>query len=49
MKIDNKMPDSFFGWLSACPVQWHLGQWDKESVVILLFLQDEEDNEEGEE
>jgi hypothetical protein len=49
MKIDNNMPDSFFDWLSDCPVQWHLGQWDKESMNYTFIVPEEEDNEEGEE
>jgi len=48
MKIDNKMPDSFFDWLNECPVQWHLGQWDKENMNYTFIVPDEEDNEEGE-
>ena len=48
MKIDNKMPDSFFDWLRDCPVQWHLGQWDNESMNYTFIVPDEEDNEEGE-
>ena len=49
MKIDNKMPDSFFDWLSDCPVQWHLGQWDKERMNYTFIVPDEEENTESEE
>ena len=47
MKIDNKMPDSFFDWLSKCPVQWHLGQWDKESMDYTFIVPDEESEEDN--
>ena len=32
MKINNNMPDEFFDWLNECPVKWHLGQWDKDTM-----------------
>ena len=42
MKIDNNMPDEFFDWLSECPVQWFLGQWDKDSMNYTFNVPDEE-------
>ncbi len=45
MKIDNNMPDEFFDWLSECPVQWFLGQWDKDSMNYTFNVPDEENTE----
>ena len=45
MKIDNNMPDEFFDWLSDCPVQWFLGQWDKDSMNYTFNVPDEENTE----
>ena len=47
MKIDNKMPDSFFDWLEQCPVQWYLGQWDKETMNYTFNVPDEEEEDES--
>jgi len=47
MKIDNKMPDSFFDWLEQCPVQWYLGQWDKETMNYTFNVPDEEEEDEN--
>ena len=44
MEIDNKMPDSFFDWLNECPVQWHLGPWDNDSMKYTFTVPDEEEN-----
>ena len=45
MKIDNKMPDSFFDWLNDCPVQWYLGQWDKQAMDYTFIVPGEEESE----
>ena len=45
MKIDNNMPDEFFDWLNKCPVQWFLGQWDKDSMNYNFNVPDEENTE----
>ena len=48
MQINNNMPDEFFEWLSNCPVQWHLGQWDKNSMDYCFIVPDEsEENDES--
>ena len=44
MEIDNKMPDSSFDWLNECPVQWHLGLWDNDSMKYTFIVPDEEEN-----
>jgi len=48
MRIDNNMPDEFFDWLNDCPIQWHLGQWDKD-VMNYIFIVPEESEQDDEE
>tara|TARA_Y100001937_G_scaffold53159_1_gene73345 strand:- start:371 stop:514 length:144 start_codon:yes stop_codon:yes gene_type:complete len=45
MKIDNKMPSSFFDWLDQCPVQWYLVKWDQENMTYTFSVEDWDQDE----
>ena len=43
MQADKKMPDSFYDWLSECPVNWIRLQVNSETVHYLFETPDEEE------